>query len=116
MPIKYTVIFLRLKKILFSDKKLRYFINFAQNIDHGYTSEPPQLGGSNEYLRSMFSSKNKKKNVYPCKPQFYYIKIGGKGVYISRTCYHDGSLLSRLNIVVPRQEKPCFSIWVSITS
>ena len=28
-------------------------------------------------------------NVYPCKPQFYHIKVGCKGVYISRTCFHD---------------------------
>ena len=27
----------------------------------------------------MFWSKNKKKIVYPCKPQFYYIKVGFKG-------------------------------------
>ena len=25
---------------------------------------------------------NKKNNVYPCKPQFYYIKVGFKGVEI----------------------------------
>ena len=29
------------------------------------------------------------KNVYPCTPHFYYIKVGCKGVYISRTCLHD---------------------------
>ena len=27
-------------------------------------------------------SRNKKNNVYPCKPQFYYIKVGFKGVKI----------------------------------
>ena len=27
-------------------------------------------------------SSNKKNNVYPCKPQFYYIKVGFKGVKI----------------------------------
>ena len=32
-----------------------------------------------------------RKNVYPCKPQFYYIKVGCKGVYITRTCYPDES-------------------------
>ena len=26
----------------------------------------------------MFLSRNKKNNVYPCKPQFYYIKVGFK--------------------------------------
>ena len=45
------------------------FLIFAQNIAYGYTLEPPQRGGSNEYPQSMFWSKNKKK-VYPCKPQF----------------------------------------------
>ena len=27
-------------------------------------------------------SRNKKNNIYPCKPQFYYIKMGFKGVKI----------------------------------
>ena len=27
----------------------------------------------------MVLSRNKKNNVYPCKPQFYYIKVGFKG-------------------------------------
>ena len=54
----------------------------AQNIDCGYSLEPPQRGGSNEYPQSMFSSKSKENNVYPCKPQFYYIKVGFKGVEI----------------------------------
>ena len=39
-------------------------------------------GGSNEYPQSMLLSRNKKNNVYPCKPQFYYIKVGLKGVKI----------------------------------
>ena len=30
----------------------------------------------------MFLSRNKKNNVYPCKPQFYYMKVGLKGVKI----------------------------------
>ena len=31
-------------------------------------------GGSNEYPQSMFLSRNKKNNIYPSKPQFYYTK------------------------------------------
>ena len=54
----------------------------AQNIDCGYSLEPPRRGGSNEYPQFMFLSRNKKNNVYPCKPQFYYIKVGFKGVKI----------------------------------
>ena len=30
-----------------------------------------------------------RKNVYPCKPQFYYIKVGCKGVFVTRTCFRD---------------------------
>ena len=47
-------------------------LSFAQHIDCGYTLE---LGGSNEYPQSMILIKNKKDNVYPCKPQFYLIKV-----------------------------------------
>ena len=54
----------------------------AQNIDCGYSLEPPRRGGSNEYPQSVFLSRNNKNNVYPCKPQFYYIKVGFKGVKI----------------------------------
>ena len=31
--------------------------------------------------------------VYPCIPQFCYIKVGYKGVYITRTCFSDGDSL-----------------------
>ena len=54
----------------------------AQNIDCWYSLEPTHRGSSNEYLQSMFLSRNKKNNVYPCKPQFYYRKVGFKGVKI----------------------------------
>ena len=63
-------------------KFLIFFHISAQNIDCGYSLEPPRRGGSNEYPQSMFLSRNKKNNVYPCKPQFYYIKVGFKGVKI----------------------------------
>ena len=65
-----------------SDKKLICFHISAQNIDYGYSLEPPCRGGSNEYSQSMFLSRNKKNNVYPCKPQFYYTKVGFKRVNI----------------------------------
>ena len=66
----------------FSDKNSDIFHISAQNIDCGYSLEPPGRGGSNEYPQSMFLSRNKNNNVYPCKPQFYYIKVGLKGVNI----------------------------------
>ena len=51
----------------------------AQNIDCGYSLEPPRRGGSNGYPQSMFLSRKKKNNVYPSKSQFYYIKWGLRG-------------------------------------
>ena len=58
------------------------FLISAQNIDCRCSLEPPRWGGSNEYPQSMSLSRNKKNNVYPCKPQFYYTKVGFKGVKI----------------------------------
>ena len=47
---------------------------------------PPKMAifqiKNSEYPQAMFLSRNKKNNVYPCKPQFYYIKVGFKGVKI----------------------------------
>ena len=37
----------------------------------------------------MFLSRNKKNNVYLCKPQFYYMKVGFKGVNIRKVCFRD---------------------------
>ena len=61
----------------FSDKNSAIFHISAQKIDCGYSR-----GGSNEYPQSMIFSRNKKNNVHPCKPQFYYIKVGFNGVKI----------------------------------
>ena len=37
----------------------------------------------------MILSRNKKTNVYPCKPQFYCIKVGFKGVKTIQSCFRD---------------------------
>ena len=84
---------LQSKKKKKSDKKNWYFYISAQNIDCGYSLEPPRRGGSNEYPQSMFWGKNKKNNVYPCKPQFYYIKVGFKRLKIIQVCFRDVWLL-----------------------
>ena len=74
------------KSCKFSDKNSDIFHTSAQNIDCGYLLEPPRRCGSNEYPQSMFLSRNKKNNIYPCKPQFnyMYIKVGCKG-----SCFRD---------------------------
>ena len=47
---------------IFIRKKFDIFYSIAQNIDCGYTLEPPRRGGSKEYPQSMFWSKNKNKS------------------------------------------------------
>ena len=59
----------------FLDKNTDIF----QHIYCGYSLEPPRWGGSNEYPQSMFWAEIRKNNVDPCKPQFYYIKVGFNG-------------------------------------
>ena len=53
------------------------------------------------YPQSMFLSRNKNNNVYPCKPQFYYIKVGFKGVKIIQACLRDVMFILRaMNITL----------------
>ena len=73
---KYTAIFHGCKNDNFRMKILYIFLIFAQNMDCGYTLEPPQY------------------NTYLCKPQFYYIKVECKGVLITRTCFRDDERLN----------------------
>ena len=63
---------------------------FCSNIHCGNSSEPTRRG-SNEYMyqQSMFLSRNKKNNVYPCKPKFYYIEVVLKGVKMIKACFRD---------------------------
>ena len=70
------------RKENFQIKNSDIFLTSVQNINCGYSLEPPRLGGFNEYPQSMFLSRNKKNNVYPCNSQVYYIKVGFKGVNI----------------------------------
>ena len=79
---KYIETFCHKKNENFQIKYSDIFHISAQNIDCGYSLELPRQGGSYEYPQSMVLSRNKKNNVYPCILQFYYIKVGFKGVKI----------------------------------
>ena len=70
MPMQYTEIFKVVKNENFHKKIFAIFLIFAQNIDCGYTLEPPRRGDSNEYPQSMFWSKNKKNRYTPVSPTF----------------------------------------------
>ena len=68
----------------------------------------------------MFWSKNKKNRYTPCKPHFFYIKMGFKGVYITWTCYPDVEIDTNLSkkhdiylfdtITVKHLEKNCLFV------
>ena len=66
--------YLNIKKISspktenFEIKNSDIFHISAQNIDCGYSLEPPRRGGSNEYPQSMFLSRNKKIMYTPVNP------------------------------------------------
>ena len=81
----------------------------AQNID-----------GSNEYLLSMFLSETKKNNLYPCKPQFYYIKVGFKRVKNIYICSPDAppynSLLTDFKIAFLLYTGPPYNSHLSTTA
>ena len=74
LPVQYTEIFLVVKKKKKKKKKKNHhkkliyflFLIFAQNIDCGYTLEPPRL----VYPQFMFWSKNKKNRYTPAYPSF----------------------------------------------
>ena len=68
-----------LPKTKFSDKNSDIFHISAQNIDCEYSLEPPREAVLTS-THNLFLIRNKKNNVYPCKPQFYYVKVGFKGV------------------------------------
>ena len=65
---QYTAIFHGCKNVTFQMKNYNISLVLLYNIEYGYMLEPP---------------------LYPCKPQFYYIKVGCKGVFVTRTCFRD---------------------------
>ena len=84
------------------------FLIFAQNIDCGYTLEPPRRGGSNEYPQSVFWRKNKKNRYTPAYPSFAIKMWGSRGytlhgrVFLMKrlTCY--GLLVYRIMVFTTR--------------
>ena len=79
-PMQYTAILHGCKKVHFQIQMnfFNIFLIFAQNIEAVLTSTHNLCFGAKI-----------RKNVYPCKPHFYYIKVGCKGVFITRTCFHE---------------------------
>ena len=54
----------------FQIKNSDIFHIFAQNIDCGYSLEPPRRGGSNEHPQSVFRAEIRKVMYTPLNPSF----------------------------------------------
>ena len=67
---KYTENFFHQKIEKFQMKNSDIFHISAQNIDCGYSLEPPRRGGSNEYPQSMFYAVIRKIKYTPVNPSF----------------------------------------------
>ena len=67
---KYTESFTSKKTKIFQIKNSDIFHISAQNIDCGYSLEPPRRGGSNEYPQSMFYAEIRKIMYTPVNPSF----------------------------------------------
>ena len=63
-----------------------FFLFLLKTQDCGYTLEPPHRGGFNEYHDLCFGAKIRKIGI-PLHTPVFYIKVGYKGLYITRTCY-----------------------------
>ena len=65
---------------------LDIFLIFAQNIDCGYTLEPPRFGAK---IRKI---------VIPLHTPVLLYKSGVQGVYITRTCFRDAHMIMMIKI------------------
>ena len=59
----------------------------------------------------MFLSSYKKNNVYPCKPEFYYIKVGFKGVNIIQACFRDEKKKKQTKKIKKKKKKKKKNEW-----
>ena len=58
----------------------------------------------------MFLSRNQGNNVYPFEPQFYYIKVGFKGVKIISACFRDEYIYAMSGNVMNGKNSYSFSL------
>ena len=61
--------------------------SYFRSKHSGYSFEPPRWGDSKEYQNLCFWAEITKNNIYPCEPQFYYIKMGFKGSKLYRQVF-----------------------------
>ena len=97
MSIQYNGIFYGCKNEKFQMKKNVIFLLFLLETE---------IVGTNGYPQIMFYSRNKKNNVYPCKPHFFYIKSGVWGVKITWTCFRDDKTYNKTDVTSKVSDQP----------
>ena len=111
MSVQYTAIFHGCKNDNFQRKNFDIFLIFAQNIDCEYKKDNFQMKNCDGFLifaqnidcglsEAVLTSTHNlcfvakiRKYVYPSKPNFFSIKVGCKGVFVTRTYYPDAKRL-----------------------
>ena len=88
-PMQYTAIFHGCKNVHFQMIFFYIFFLFLLKtlivgVRENHLSEAVLMSTHNLCFRAKI-----RKKVYPCKPQFYYIQTGCKGVFVTRTCFRD---------------------------
>ena len=82
-----------------------FFLSLLQNIDCGYSLEPPRRGGSNVYPQSMFGAKIRKISFFFSRNfQFLHLK---KSLYIAWASFRNDGFIKICfccNIFNPRQQ------------
>ena len=83
---QYTTIFHGCKNINFQMKNCNIVLFFLKTLIVGtrYNRLSEAVLTS---THNLFFGAKIRKNVYPCKPQFYYTKVGCKGVFVIQTCF-----------------------------
>ena len=71
--------------VFFLQGCILYFLISAQNIDCGYSLEPPRRGGSNEYPQSMCLSRNMK-NIRTLSENFQFLVVKFS-IYLNRLVF-----------------------------
>ena len=100
MPIQYNgTFFIAAKTKCFRwKKKCNLFVIFAWNRDCGYLLEPPCW-------------EIRKNNVYPCKPHFFYIKVGFWGGQNYIDMFRDGVLIYKKIILFAKEHDVSATKW-----
>ena len=73
------------------------FLISAQNIDYGYSLEPPCRGGSNEYPQCMFCNRNMTVFIYFFFFFFFFFLWGGGGGGVKYSIYLDSRVFVMYN-------------------